>query len=102
MLAPQYARNAPRSSFRWQPGFYQLTIKGSLILHHVSPGLGLDGRWTNDTLTFQYNQAGLGTGLLIQGGRSVWTRYDSLNRLDRVQAGSLTFLHGYSGASPLV
>jgi YD repeat-containing protein len=66
---------------------------------------GVDGPWSNDTLTFRYDesgQTGLPTGLEIQGGQNLSYQFDQLNRLAGIQIGSQSHTYGYPLASPLV
>ena len=71
----------------------------------------IDGPWTNDTVSFQYNELGHLKTLTPQGGQAITYYYDydpenpgdiGIGRLKDIQAGTNKYTYNYTGVNPLI
>jgi RHS repeat-associated protein len=54
------------------------------------------GPWTNDTITYTYDDLGRVTTMTPQGGETVTTAYDGMGRISTISVGGQTFVYNYT------
>lgn len=87
-----------------------LQVDGSLTPHTTNYTYDPEGRlqteggwWTNDAVTYSYDNAGRRTGTAVADGYSAGYGYDSLSRLQTVSGGTNnTFTYAYQGNTDLL
>ncbi|MBI5101369.1 MAG: hypothetical protein HZB33_05995 [Nitrospirae bacterium] len=62
----------------------------------------VDGPWENDSISYQYNELGQFTDMTPQGGQAITYTYDTIGRLEDIQAGLNVHTYGYADVNPLI